>query len=181
MEVSNARAVSNWRKRLYCDWCGAADDPLYAPERFTGVFCATCVVDVLNPPPAKPVRVWGELPVEDDMAVQRKLDAYLRTRPAPPTFCGRGRPRKEKAPEPPPKPHIISRWKFFERGDTLRIVRQKPFAGNIGKVLACVTDGATVGEVLERAGGVGVDESRAVTRLRKLVRTYHVLAVDRAA
>lgn len=178
--MEGARSIRN--SRLTCDWCGITPDALYLPERHTGAFCVDCVVDVLNPAAHKPVKFApdGE-PVEDDLGVIRKLDAYLRTRPKDPVFCGRGRPRKIKAPEPPPKAHMISRWKFFERGDRLRIVRQKPFTGNIGKVLACVTDGSTVGEVLERAGNVGVNESRAVTVLRKMIKVYAVLAVDRRA
>jgi hypothetical protein len=172
----DARAVSN--RFLACDWCGLTPDKLYLPANRAGVFCRDCVGDVLNPPPPKPVTLAKDgMPADNDIG--RALDAYLKSKPKEPTFCGRGRPRKK--PLEPPKLPGIGKWRYFARVDRLRIVTQKRFSGGRARVWACVTDGATVGEVLERAGTAGVDEPQAVAVLRKMIKLYAVLRVDRAA
>jgi hypothetical protein len=153
---------------------------LYLPARYNGVFCRECVRDVLNPSPSKRVKLApdGE-PVEDDLAVSRKLDAYLRTRPKEPAFCGRGRPaRKGPALRHAPADRVIQRWRYFSRKDVIRINSQKAFGGERGKVWRLLTDGATIAEVLDKGKAAGLDEARVVAVLRKFLRVYGALRIE---
>jgi hypothetical protein len=169
--MTDARAVSN--RFLACDWCGLTPGTLYLPEKYAGVFCEACVSEVVNPAPVT-------LAADEEAGyvdIGRKLDAYLRTRPKDPVFCGRGRPR-EKPVETPKLPGI-GKWRYFARVDRLRIVTQKRFTGGRARVWACVTDGATVGEVLDRTLDAGLPEAKVVATLRKMVKIYAVLTVER--
>lgn len=177
--MDGALAVSN--RWLPCDFCGVTPCTLYLPEGRCGVFCQDCVGDVLNPPPPKPVTLAKDgMPADNDIG--RALDAYLKRFKREPTFCGRGRPRKEKPLEPPKpanQPHVIQNWRYFARVDRLRIVTQKRFTGCRARVWAQLADGLTVGEVLTRCSEVGLPEAQVVATLRKMIATYGVLGVER--
>lgn len=189
--IDGARGVSNWRGRLACDWCGAESDPLDAPEQRSGVSCSICIGDVLRPPPRRTVA-----DIDDIVAIGNKLDEFLKRYKPEPTFCGtgegrrpRGRPRKNP-PAPRPavkkerKPTVVTRWRYFARTDTLRIVRERkwPFAGIRAIVWGILATGpATVGDVLERCTQAGVPEGQAVPVIRKMVITYRTVRVERAA
>ena len=169
----DARAVSN--RFLACDWCGLTPGTLYLPANRAGVFCRNCLTDVLTPAPMK-------LASDEEAGyvdIGRKLDAYLRTRPKDPVFCGRGRPRK-KAVEPP-KSADQSRWRYFSRTDRARVTGTKVFKGVRSIVWGVLrrSDGATIGAVLTRCIEAGLAEPQVVSVLRKMVVVYGVLAIDR--
>jgi len=171
--MMDARAVRN--RFLACDWCGMTPDKLYLPEKYAGVFCEACVSEVVNPAP-------DTLAADEEAGyvdIGRKLDAYLRTRPKDPVFCGRGRPRK-KAVEPL-KPADQSRWRYFSRTDRARVTGTKAFKGirSIVWYVLRKSDGATIGEVLTQCIDAGLAEPQVVSVLRKMVVVYGVLAIDR--
>jgi hypothetical protein len=171
----DARAVSN--RFLACDWCGLTPGTLYLPERYAGVFCRDCLTDVVNP---APVKLTSD--AEDGYVdIGRKLDAYLRTRPKDPVFCGRGRPRKK--PVEPPKPADQSRWRYFSRTDRARVTGTKPFKGVRSVVWSVLreSDGATIDCILTRCTEAGLAEGQVVATLRKMIKVYSVLAIERVA
>jgi hypothetical protein len=182
--MQDARAIQN--RTLACDWCGKVPPWLYLPAHHNGVFCRECCADVMSP--SAKVRDDGGDELE---AIQSKLDAYLRSRPNEPTFCGRGtgRPRKvrEEAPpkrvrvKAPPKVPVEPGWKYFRRKDRILIVREKKFAGIRRRVWRCLSDGISVEEFLAEGAVAGLPESRMVATLRKLLIVYGVVAIERVA
>lgn len=192
--IEGARALRN--RHTTCDWCGEVPALLYLPLKFNGAFCKACVVDVLNPPPPKPIRLAPDgLPSDDVAATLRKLDAYLRKRPEEPHFCGtgRGRPHGRKAAQSrrltiKKAPHeripaVINNWKFFSRTDRVRIVRERklPFVGQRARVWTLLheMDGSTIGQILARSDSTGLAEPQVIGILRRLITAYGVLAVER--
>jgi hypothetical protein len=91
--MDGARAIRN--RSLTCDWCGEVPPWIYLPPSHAGVFCETCVGDVMSPPPKAPVALARDgMPSDDVVELSRKLSAYLKRFPAEPVHCGRGRPRR---------------------------------------------------------------------------------------
>ena len=171
---AGARPVSNWRGWLVCDFCGVASDPLYTSERHAGAFCVGCIKDVLHPAPPSPVKLAkdGE-PVENDIAIIRKLDAFLKKRAAQPVFCGigRGRPKRGFDAQPCPKDSL-------RPTDCIRIVRRDGnLTGIQANIFSAAAEGGTVGAVLDRIPLVGWAVRKKLKRLAEI----GVLAIERAA
>lgn len=167
----DARAVSN--RHLTCDFCGIIPATLYLPTNNAGVFCERCLAGVLNPPPVT-------LAADEEAGyvdLGRKLDTYLKQFRREAVFCGRGRPRKK--PVEIPKPANQQSWKYFDKCSRVRIIVQKPFKGIRARVWAQLSDGATIGEVLTRCTEAGLAEAKVVSALRKMIKVYRVLAVER--
>lgn len=181
LPMTDARAVSN--RHLSCDWCGSIPATLFLPTNRAGVFCEECLVGVLDPPAV-------ELATDDAeagfVAIGKKLDLYLKRFQRQPTFCGRGRPRKNPVPlkasaeSAGRRDQGTQHWKYFSRTDAIRITkRDTKFRGVRARVWNLLSDGAVIAEIMNKGKATGLPEAQVAATLRKMLVVYRAGAVVR--